>query len=76
MVVFHHVQDQSEGFRQIVSTQAGQAGVDLFFVISGFVMVYVTHDREQSPGQFLAMRAARIVPEEVWTALAESEAAS
>jgi exopolysaccharide production protein ExoZ len=62
MVVFHHVQDQSEGFRQIVSTQAGQAGVDLFFVISGFVMVYVTHDREQSPGQFLAMRAARIVP--------------
>ena len=62
MVVCHHVQDQSEGFRQIVSTQAGQAGVDLFFVISGFVMVYVTHDREQSPGQFLAMRAARIVP--------------
>ena len=62
MVVFHHVQDQSEGFRQIISTQAGQAGVDLFFVISGFVMVYVTHDREQSPGQFLAMRAARIVP--------------
>ncbi len=62
MVVFHHVLDQSDGFRAILPTQAGQAGVDLFFVISGFVMVYVTVDRERSASQFLAMRAARIIP--------------
>jgi len=62
MVVFHHVIHQSPGFLAVWPTEAGQAGVDLFFVISGFVMVYVTHDRERSPQQFLAMRGARIVP--------------
>ncbi|MBI5340275.1 MAG: acyltransferase [Mycolicibacterium rufum] len=62
MVVFHHVQDQSIGFRELANTSAGQAGVDLFFVISGFVMVYVTHQRERSSPQFLAMRAIRIIP--------------
>lgn len=48
MVVFHHVLHQSPGFLALWPTEAGQAGVDLFFVISGFVMVYVTHDRERS----------------------------
>lgn len=62
MVVFHHVLHQSPGFLAVLPTEAGQAGVDLFFVISGFVMVYVTQDRERSPQQFLAMRAARIIP--------------
>jgi peptidoglycan/LPS O-acetylase OafA/YrhL len=62
MVVFHHVLHQSTGFLAVWPTEAGQAGVDLFFVISGFVMVYVTNERERSPQQFLAMRAARIVP--------------
>lgn len=62
MIVVHHVQDQSPGFKAIWPTQAWQSGVDLFFVISGFVMVYVTHDRERSAQQFLAMRAARIIP--------------
>jgi exopolysaccharide production protein ExoZ len=62
MVVFHHVQDQSPGFKAVWDTQVGQAGVDLFFVISGFVMVYVTGERERSPRQFIAMRAARIIP--------------
>jgi exopolysaccharide production protein ExoZ len=62
MIVFHHVLHQSPGFLALWPTEAGQAGVDLFFVISGFVMVYVTHDRERSPQQFLAMRAVRIIP--------------
>ena len=62
MVVLHHVLHQSPGFLAVWSTEAGQAGVDLFFVISGFVMVFVTHERERSPGQFLAMRAVRIIP--------------
>lgn len=62
MVVVHHVIHQSAGFLSIWPTEAWQAGVDLFFVISGFVMVYVTSKREQSAAQFLAMRAARIIP--------------
>jgi peptidoglycan/LPS O-acetylase OafA/YrhL len=62
MVVVHHVLHQSPGFLAVWPTEALQAGVDLFFVISGFVMVYVTVKSERSPLQFLAMRAARIVP--------------
>jgi exopolysaccharide production protein ExoZ len=62
MVVFHHVQDQSPGFKELWPTEVGQAGVDIFFVISGFVMVYVTRERERSAGQFLSMRAIRIIP--------------
>ena len=45
--------------------QNGFAGVDLFFVISGFIMVYVTAGRErglESAGDFLFARAARIYP--------------
>lgn len=62
MVVVHHVLDQSTSFYSLLPTESFQAGVDIFFVISGFVMVYVTTFRERSAGRFLAMRAARIVP--------------
>ena len=43
----------------------GQAGVDLFFVISGFIMVYVSRDVFGKPGaaiDFLHRRIIRIVP--------------
>lgn len=42
-----------------------EAGVDLFFVISGFVMVYSSRNRFGAPGasrDFLGRRIARIVP--------------
>jgi exopolysaccharide production protein ExoZ len=42
-----------------------EAGVDLFFVISGFVMVYTSRDLFAAPGGgllFLSRRIARIVP--------------
>ncbi len=42
-----------------------EAGVDLFFVISGFVMVYASRDMFGSAGSvapFLRRRAARIIP--------------
>ena len=40
----------------------GGGGVDIFFVISGFIMVHTTIDREVSPRSFIAERFARIVP--------------
>ena len=42
-------------------TPLGQAGVDLFFVISGFVMMHVSA-RETTPLAFLRARAWRLVP--------------
>ena len=44
----------------------GMAGVDMFFVISGFIMVYVTHKWQSTSGakipEFLFARAGRIYP--------------
>ena len=43
----------------------GRAGVDLFFVISGFVMVYASQryfGRTKAPQEFFLRRLARIVP--------------
>ena len=40
----------------------GAAGVDVFFVISGFIMWVVTCRKPPTPGQFLARRAERIIP--------------
>lgn len=39
-----------------------RGGVDIFFVISGFVMVQSTSDRNISPKAFITQRAQRIVP--------------
>ena len=40
----------------------GTIGVELFFVISGFIMVFITNDREQRPLNFFAHRVVRVVP--------------
>lgn len=40
----------------------GRAGVDLFFVISGFVMVHTTKRADPSPALFTYRRITRIVP--------------
>jgi peptidoglycan/LPS O-acetylase OafA/YrhL len=43
----------------------GAIGVDIFFVISGFIMVYISRDKFGSPGcarSFIANRLRRIVP--------------
>jgi exopolysaccharide production protein ExoZ len=40
----------------------GAAGVDIFFVISGFIMWVVSTRRAYSPGEFLLRRAGRIAP--------------
>jgi len=46
-------------------SDVGKAGVDIFFVISGFVMVTISNrptQAEDRPGFFLLKRAARIYP--------------
>jgi exopolysaccharide production protein ExoZ len=40
----------------------GQVGVDIFFVISGFIMVFITEKREQSGGDFFLHRLTRVAP--------------
>ena len=40
----------------------GKSGVDLFFVISGFVMWTTTADRQRDPRSFWRARISRIVP--------------
>ena len=40
----------------------GAAGVDVFFVISGFILWTVAHERATTPGRFLRHRASRVVP--------------
>ena len=45
--------------------KVGNVGVDLFFVISGFIMVYVSEPlfgRRDAPRSFLLRRFARIIP--------------
>jgi peptidoglycan/LPS O-acetylase OafA/YrhL len=57
--------DASGQVRQWHDALPWASGVDLFFVISGFVMVYASADlfgRRSSPPAFMARRLIRIVP--------------
>lgn len=41
--------------------EAGDFGVDIFFVISGFIMVYIARPKD-TPGRFMSNRIRRVVP--------------
>ena len=62
MVVYHHARDRLPAFSEALPSPIGQAGVDLFFVISGFIMVMTTGSRSVSPGTFMLRRVIRIAP--------------
>lgn len=40
----------------------GNCGVDVFFVISGFIMVFIQHNTPKDPVEFIKDRATRIIP--------------
>ena len=71
MVVFHHfaqfgvinhIQPSSINFFSAFFTHYGAMGVDLFFVISGFMMYKTTNEKSTTPGLFILHRLIRIMP--------------
>ena len=66
VVVFHHFvqiySPSSGGWFDKLFGGYGGIGVDVFFIISGFVMYKSTHEQAVSPGSFVFNRLVRIVP--------------
>jgi exopolysaccharide production protein ExoZ len=64
IVVVHHIPQflASRVSFPIATFEAGAAGVDIFFVISGFVMYCATASRPETWHGFLAKRAIRVIP--------------
>ena len=62
MVVWHHSMEQLPGLKGFLPPSFGALGVDLFFVLSGFIMGVTTSGRTMTPTQFILRRIVRIVP--------------
>lgn len=63
VVVFHALGLLEKQFGvEVTYKQLGAAGVDLFFVISGFIMCVTAVVRDERPGTFVWKRILRIVP--------------
>ena len=56
VVAYHALQWTDGGF------DVGRGGVDVFFIISGFVMWHVTAGRNVAPGAFIWRRFTRVAP--------------
>jgi exopolysaccharide production protein ExoZ len=65
MVAIHHTHAPLAGLfpgQPLANVTSFAAGVDLFFVISGFVMVLTTYTHRPSAADFMRRRIVRIVP--------------
>ncbi|WP_299684369.1 acyltransferase [uncultured Tateyamaria sp.] len=64
VVAYHASKRVDEVFSETVIGifHLGHGGVDLFFVISGFIMWSIGCDAPRAPGQFLLRRAIRVIP--------------
>lgn len=63
-VVLHHIPQYilNRSLTPTYTLESGAAGVDIFFVISGFVMHAATVGKQNRPLDFFAKRLARILP--------------
>lgn len=59
-VVYSHAAIQVEDYGQYL-LNAGSFGVDIFFVISGFIMIFISKPGD-TPGAFIVNRIRRVVP--------------
>ncbi len=59
-VVYSHAAAQVPAYAELLP-QGGAFGVDVFFVISGFIMVWIARP-EDTPGRFMLNRVRRVVP--------------
>ena len=57
-VVLYHATDRAGGTHFVI----GAAGVDIFFVISGFIMWVISAERPMTPAGFMKERFLRIAP--------------
>lgn len=69
MVLFVHIEDVARKLPEFagethtfLSTNVFYSGPDLFFVISGYIMSYITFGMKFQPGPWLVSRVARIYP--------------
>ncbi|TAG35492.1 MAG: acyltransferase [Polaromonas sp.] len=62
MVVFHHIKVQIPSFEGYLPGEFGASGVDVFFVISGFIMHITTANASIKPGEFMLRRMIRVAP--------------
>jgi exopolysaccharide production protein ExoZ len=63
VVVFHALALLGDRLHvDVAHKELGAAGVDLFFIISGFIMWVTAINRDETPGRFAWKRILRIVP--------------
>ncbi|CAN5390616.1 acyltransferase [soil metagenome] len=62
MVVFFHADGMAQEYFNFTGLPFGAAGVDIFFVISGFIMWITTASERTTPVSFAVNRIIRIVP--------------
>lgn len=64
MVVLHHIEIKGGQYRNsaLDGYHIGYFGVDLFFIISGFIMCHTTWNKDISFSKFMIARVTRILP--------------